>query len=168
MLMLMNFSESKKILYKKNNQNIEKIFNLQEDSDSIAQVSKIIIINFPGSYVGIRNSMAIAKAFKFIYPEMQLFSLNLLRDYAAVNFPHISSHFYVINSMIYFYNSALDEFHIYNKNILNLETYENEFSCNQIINNSKALLVNYSLSHIINSKFEISNFKQEYFDKFVI
>lgn len=74
-MVLFDFSKDKSVmidgvLYEYNEDLLEKIIEHKE----------IFVIQYPGSYTGIRKSMAITKAISFLRP-IKVFGINLLRDF---------------------------------------------------------------------------------------
>lgn len=140
-----------------------EIFIYSQDLLSkISLKNEIFIVNYPGSYTGIRKSLAIITALEVFNPKLKIFSINLLN-----NFANLFSHkvFFAEKHIIHYYEKNQK---IQLLSILELDNLLNNSEVLGNILNKDNKSIDFSLENIFkNIQFlEKTPWKQEYYDKF--
>ena len=123
---------------------------------------EIYVVIYPGSYTGIRKSVAIAKAIQIIKPDIKFYGTNLLINFASLFFPIV---FFAEKHII----------HIYNKNTQQISV---NFSIEEVfqkypdivgnIINQNQQYIDFSLNNLYDNLNIITKkpLKLEYYDRF--
>lgn len=154
-MVILDFSSSKQIFI--NSETLEYNENLLQN---ILKHNEIYVITYPGSYTGIRKSMAITKAIEITNPQIHIFGINLLRDFGSIFSEKI---FFKEKHITHCYDKITDK--IYLEHNFNPQLSEN-FTGN--IPNKDNKFIDFSLMNISKYIHMINKHSifQEYYDKF--
>ena len=140
------------------------IFNYSIDLLSkIKNYNEIFVVNYPGSYTGIRKSIAITLAMNTIFPNIKTYSINLLSDFGIIFNNKI---FFKEKHVIHFYDKEEQKMQLFSTSHLEILIQNSKILGN--IQNIENKFIDFSLEniykniHLISKKILI----QEYFDKF--
>jgi len=125
--------------------------------------SEIFVVNYPGSYTGIRKSISILKAFEFLKIK-NIYSINLIRDFGGL---FSSKVFFKENHIIHFFNR--DNGESITLNPISKLDYFLENALGNIPNNNGEY-INFDILEIYNNLPKIPRIPmhQEYFDFFAL